>query len=201
MVTWQLQKGRYYGACSRSNATCKSVKMIREDAIENQIIQMLEKLVCPSPAIIAWVADTMRRGRKDDIQTQERLAASVQLQIDRIGRMDESLYDDKLSGEITQEKYNEKHQQFVKQKAELSEQFSKLDTSFEQRLDQKLVLLELSQKAVQIYRTRTPEQKRLIISKLFENLTLKEGALSVTYTNFAQAIAEKVQETRNIMGV
>ncbi len=38
-----------------------------------------------------------------------------------------------------------------------------------------------------------------MISKLFEELTLKGGMLSVKYTTFAQAIAENVQETNKIM--
>jgi hypothetical protein len=46
---------------------------------------------------------------------------------------------------------------------------------------------------------KSPEQKRLIISKLFKDMAPKEGSLSVKYTRFAQAIAENVSETRNII--
>jgi hypothetical protein len=67
-------------------------------------------------------------------------------------------------------------------------------------LEQRLVLLELSQKAASIYRTRTPEQKRLIITKLFTNITRNQGALSVTYTDFSRAIAQNVLKTKEILG-
>jgi hypothetical protein len=46
---------------------------------------------------------------------------------------------------------------------------------------------------------KPPDQKRLIISKLFKQLTIKEGSLSVEYTDFARAIEEKVQKTRILM--
>jgi hypothetical protein len=62
-----------------------------------------------------------------------------------------------------------------------------------------LVILELSQKAAVLYAKKTPEQKRLIISKLFEKLTLKGGVLSVKYSKFAEAIASNVQTTKELM--
>ncbi|MCA9342976.1 hypothetical protein KC950_03135, partial [Candidatus Saccharibacteria bacterium] len=69
------------------------------------------------------------------------------------------------------------------------------------RLKHKLVLLELSQKASSIYMKRSPDHKRVIITKLFENITYKGGVVSVKYTRFARAIAENVLETRKILGV
>lgn len=200
-VTWQWQKGRYYGVCRRKSAACKSFKLLREDHVEALIVGMLKQLVCPSPEIIEWVASAMQEHYKDNIETHERLSASIQAQIERLERMDINLYDDKLSGDISQERYEEKHEQFVKEIKELSEKLSQQDSLLAQRLEQKLVLLELSQKAAEIYENKSPEAKRLIISKLFKNLTIKRGILSVTYTNFARAIAENVLETTKLLGV
>ncbi len=134
-----------------------------------------------------------------DIENHERLLTSIQQQIDRISRMDDVLYDDKLSGEITLSKYKEKHEAFITQKAELLTQLDTIDKSAGHRLERKFAILELSQKAAQIYAQKQPQQKRLIISKLFSKLTLKEGVLSVSYTTFAQVLVEKVIETRHVI--
>lgn len=141
----------------------------------------------------------MRNNFQETIENREQLAASLQAQIDRISRMDDTLYDDKLSGEITKGKYEEKHTQLVSQKQALNEQLAGLEVSNSKRLEECLVLLELSQKAPDLYQYKTPEQKRLILSKLFNKLTLTNGTLSVSMTYFANAIAEKVQITRNLM--
>jgi site-specific DNA recombinase len=199
VVTWQLQKGRYYGACRRDKDGCKQAKLLREDRVEAMIVSMLNDLVSPSQEIIDWVADTMRTRYKDSTEQNDRLMDSIQTQLHRIDRMEDSLYEDKLSGEITKGKYEEKHEQFIKQKEELNDRLNNLNTSTSKRLEQRLVILELSQKAAQIYPKKTPEQKSLILSKLFTKLTLKAGLLSVSYTKFARAIAENVQETRNLM--
>ncbi len=199
VVTWQKQKAHYYGTCQRSSEACKGRKLLREDRIEAMVTEMLTKLVCPSPEVIDWVSNVMRKEHQDDIEKREKLAASVQLQIERIQRMDDSLYDDKLAGEITSERYRDKHEQLMTQKDELSEQLVKIDIGSGYRLEQRLVLLELTQKASILYAKKSPEQKRLIITKLFKNLAYHDGFVSVKYTNFARAVAEKVQETHKIM--
>ncbi len=76
---------------------------------------MLERLVSPSDELLDWVAATMREQHKTSIEQRDKMIQSIQIQIDRIGRMDDGLYDDKLSGDISQDKYKEKHEGFVTQ--------------------------------------------------------------------------------------
>lgn len=88
----------------------------------------------------------------------------------------------------------------MSQKAELRQRLDAIDKAASKRLDHVLVFLELSQKAAQIYATRSPQQKRLIITKLFKNIQLDNDILSVNYTEFAQAIAQNALETRKLIG-
>lgn len=199
IVTWQLQKGHYYGVCRRLTDACKQGKMLREDYVEDMVVAELRKLVCPSSEIIDWVANAMREQYKDRIAERERIVDTLQANVKRIQTMDEMLYDDKLSGDISKERYDEKHTQFMAQKADVEGQLVNIDASMGEHLEQRLVIFELSQKAADLYAKKTPEQKRLIISKLFEKLSLKGGVISVKYSKFAEAIADNVQKTRNLM--
>lgn len=198
-VTWQLQKGRYYGLCKRLSAACKAGKALREDRVEAMVSQMLKDLVCPAPEIIDWVIATMRQKYKRKIENHDNVAAFIQSQIDRIDRMDSNLYDDKLAGEISSSKYKEKHEQFIADKNELLKRLKTVERPMIQRLEQRVVILRLTQKAAEIFPKKAPEQKRLILSKLFEDMTISGGSLSVSYTEFAQIVAEKVLKTRNVM--
>ena len=199
MVTWQQQKGRYYGVCRRLTAACKQGKMLREDKVEELVINKLSQLVSPSPEIIDWVVSVMREQYADRIEKREQRISTIHSQIKRISLMDETLYDDKLSGEISKERYKEKHHNFIEQKAELETELANIDGSLKGRLEQRLAVLELSQKAAELYRHKTPAQKRLIISKLFENITLKRGSISVKYSKFANVISNNVQKTNEIL--
>lgn len=199
LVVWQLQKGRYYGICRRLTSDCKTGKMLREDQLEEMVITLLDNLVCPYREVIEWVAYAIRNEQQDTIASREKLIASIKTQLDRIGRMDDVLYDDKLAGDIPQSKYEEKHAQFAEERKALQDQLEKLDQSAGLQLEHTLVLLELSQRAAELYRKKTPEQKRIIISKLFKQLTLKKGALNFEYTTFTEVVAEKVLLTQKIM--
>lgn len=199
VVTWQLHKGYFYGACRRDSEACKRSKLLREDRVEALILDILKPLVCPSQEIIDWVAESMKEKYSKQTTDHERLVTSINTQISRINRMLDSLYDDKLAGEITKERYGEKYEQFMKEKTELSERINNLNKPLGLQLEQRLVLLELSQKAAQIYIKKSPDQKRLILSNLFCNFTLKDGSLSVEYTKFASAIAGNVQKTIKLM--
>jgi len=199
-VTWQLQKGRYYGACQRKLEGCKGNKLLREDRIEELVVDMLKSLVSPKPEIIEWVAAAMKESHKSDADTNKKLAASIELQLNRLHTMNNNLYDDKLAGEISTDKYKQKKAQLSSQISDLEERMSTLDQDSAKQLEQRLVLLQLSQKASEIFAERTVDQKRIIISKLFETITYKGGSLSVTYTEFADVIAENVLQTKKILG-
>jgi len=200
-VTWQLQKGRYYGICRRLSEKCRAGHALREDRVEAALLEQLRSLVCPLPEVIEWVIDSSRELNKANIEVKKKLRDSVELQIRRIDQMDENLYDDKLSGAITKERYEVKHEQFLKGQEELYKQLSEVGSSIDNANEQRLAILELSQKAAQIYEMRSPEDKRLIISKLFTNLCLKDGSVSVTYSKLVYIIAEKVIRTRKLMEV
>jgi hypothetical protein len=57
--------------------------------------------------------------------------AALRRDIGRIERMDDFLYDDKLASFISQEKYIEKHEQFIAEKAKLKERLEAIDETNE----------------------------------------------------------------------
>lgn len=199
-VTWQLQKDRYYGTCQRKNDVCKANKFLREDILEAQVVEMMGNLVSPSEEIIDWVVSAMQKKHKADIEGNNRIAVSIQTQLERIKRMETNLYDDKLSGEIPFELYEQKRTELRAEQTQLEEKLSQIDQTMGIMLEKKLALFKLSQKAAQIYPNKTPEQKRTIITKLFSKLTYSGSTVSVNYTNFSRAIAQNVQKTRNVLG-
>ena len=111
-VSWQLQKGRYYGACQRRDERCKNrkYKYIREDVVQEVVKQELERLLCPSQSILEWVVDSMRSDVEKAADNRAEVEQNTKTRIERIKSMDEALYDDKLAGVITQERYESKHE-------------------------------------------------------------------------------------------
>ncbi len=199
LITWQLQKGHFYGACQRKLDDCKVNKLLRQDALEEEIQAMLKALISPTDEVVEWVSEAMREKHNKSLGNTVYLASSIETQLERIERMLANLYDDKLSGEITIERYDMKRTELQEQKTALESQLSSIDHQSGRKLEKKIVLLKLTQRAGKIYLKCTPEQRRLIISKLFEEITYKGGIVSVKYTKFTRAIAENVSETYKIL--
>ncbi len=201
VVTWQLQKGRYYGACQRRNPLCKVKKTIREDRLEESIQLLLNDLVCPSQQLIAWVTEQLEAKRKTTSHANEDSLEAINKQVDRLVRMDGDLYDDKLAGDITKDVYQTKHTAFMEQLNELRSKQTSLESKVNKNdLPQRLALLKLTQMAAKLYQTRTIDQKRVILTKLFSSLTYSDGAVSVKYSKFASVIANKTLKTKEILG-
>ena len=175
--------------------------MLREDRIEEMVIKEMKKLICPSPEIVDWIVEAISYQHSRLVEDTNKISEHLQGEIRRISRMDDNLYDDKLSGLITNERYKVKHEQLMSEKASFEEQLSTIGDTLEDRLAQRMSILKLSQKASEIYQNKTSEQKRFIISKLFEKLTLKSGTISVKYTKFVMVLSQKVQETHKLMEV
>lgn len=199
-VTWQLQKGRYYGACQRRNPACKVKKTIREDRLEETIQELLNELVCPSPELIDWVTIELKKRGNESNRTSEDTLASIGAQIDRLLRMDSDLYDDKLAGDIPKDLYLSKHTTLMEKLNELRAQQDSLESKSKNDMPQRLALLKLSQKAAELYATRSIAQKRVILTKLFSSFTYCDGSVSVTYSKFAEVIANKTLKTKAILG-
>lgn len=201
VVTWQLQKGRYYGACQRRNPACKIKKTIREDRLEETIQELLDELVCPSQELIDWATQQLEAKRETTSQTHEDSLKSINAQIDRLVRMDGDLYDDKLAGDITKDIYQAKHTNFMEQLNDLRTKQTTLENKVSKNdLPQRLALLKLSQMAAQLYQTRTITQKRVILTKLFSSFIYSDGSVSVKYSKFAEVIANKTLKTKEILG-
>jgi hypothetical protein len=200
VLTWQLQKGRYYGCCKRSSELCCERKFIREDLVEQVIVSALIDLVNPCPVIIDWFIADVKTQHAEADELRATSMASVEIQINRIKRMEDILYDDKLSGEISIERYKHKQASLEQQRTALECKLKQLTADKASHLEQRIFLLELTQKAAEIYTTRTPDQKRLLFSKLFSSITNTKEGVSVKYTKFAEIIAQKSLQTQQLLG-
>lgn len=200
VITWQMQKDRYYGACQRLRTECKGRKTIREDKLEEDIKRMLQNLVSPKPEVVEWAMNELRARDETECLSVKESIKGINAQIDRYSRMDSRLYDDKLAGDISRETYQAKHDAFMEQINALEAEKERLERALDSKTDKIIAFTKLSQKAAELYDSRSINQKRIIITKLFQNITYEDGFVSVKYKELAQVIANKSLETREILG-
>ena len=194
--SWQLQKGAYYGSCQRRLEACKGKKYLREDHVDALFKDMLRELVCPSPEVIAWTMQELKENHQNKINNRDETIAALRLKIERISRMDEELYDDKLSGEISKERYLPKHEQLMADKQAALAELDKVDSADSEQNQKSMTILELSQNAATIYEKRSNDERREILIELFSKMTANGNSVSVTLTDFARSIMQKSRKNR-----
>jgi site-specific DNA recombinase len=201
-ITWQRQKGRLYGGCQRKTVECKKQKFVREDAVMTLIERRLDDLICPAPQVVDWLVTLLQQDFQLSIDNTEQAQKALDDRIARIKRMDDMLYDDKLAGLVSAERYQEKHDGFMSELNGLEKQKGGVSQKYEEKYMKGISDIELSQDAKRLFADAnvTNDDKRVILTKLFASISLKDNIVSVTYTKLAQAIAQKSVQTREILG-
>lgn len=112
--------------------------------------------------------------------------------------MDEALYDDKLAGVISQERYEAKHESFMNEIETLELAMASFDNTVTERKRRGVYMLELSQRAAKYYDEKDDDEKRQILIELFENIVFKDNSVSVSLKDRAELIAKYSSISRDI---
>ncbi len=195
LVSWERHlRGQTYGYCKKYRP-CDERVVCNEGEIEDQIIHSLSVLQLSSERVAGWLRKALRESHKDAISYRETSMAELQKQLDRISRMLDNLYDDKLDGSVTPEVYTNKFAQLSAEKKEITKRVEQQADAELSYLDTAALIFDLSQRAVEIYKHGSNEQKRLIFSHVFEKLIIRGNVLEAHYTRPYELLAKAVEQT------
>ncbi len=136
------------------------------------------------------------------VNNVEEAQKALDERIERIKRMDDMLYDDKLAGLISGERYQNKHDSFISEINDLQKQKGGISQEYETKYMNGISEIELSQDAKRLFadENTSSDDKRIILTKLLEKISLKDNSVSVTYTKLTQAIARNSGLSKEILG-
>jgi len=200
-ITWQLQKGNLYGSCQRKLPECKANKMLRESTVHEQLIEQMGQLISPSQEVFRWVVDRISNDYAVNNGSVVQIKQGLSQRITRLENMAEMLYDDKLAGEITKERYDAKKADIQKQLTELRDQLDLAAVTTQEIHENAVDIIELTQQAKAQYTDSDMgnDAKRTILTKLFDEVVYMSGSVSVKLSFLAESIAKRSEETRQIM--
>ena len=201
VVTWEKHKGHYYGACQRDLVECKQNKYLREESAQQIFVDKMANLISPSKAVIDWLINHLDTSFTESNNNVIEYKDSLLTRISRLKKMDEMLYDDKLSGEITRERYDTKHAEIIKQTEQLNDEVLVAEATSIDKHKQAIDLIQLTQNAKDEFLSEnlTNDAKRTILTELFESAVYETNSISVKYTDFVESIAKRSQESKRIL--
>jgi site-specific DNA recombinase len=198
MITWELHKGRYYGRC-KGDRGCTRKKYARQDEVEAELMRVFDKLICPSPAILAWVVGALKERHARDMDVRDATVNQMERRKKDLARRLDLIYEDRLDGRIDADEYDRRKQMLVTEQAELERRLANQADDYATRLEQGLKVLELTQNAAELYQLRDTLGRRAIIGGLFTNLTLNGKDIKAELTPLVEAISETARKHRELV--
>lgn len=178
-LTAELKKGKYiyYHCTGKRGGDCKK-DYIRQEEIEKVFVQLMERIDIPKE-----INDEIRKALKEmqyaKTDFENTSTDSITKQIKTLtGRID-NLYSDKLDGKITEEFWQEKNNQWHREKDQLINKLNSLNNASQTFYECSDLLLNWIEEVPQQFVNRPAEIKRKILNLVCQNLSYKDKKLSV----------------------
>ncbi len=193
VITWELQKQHWYGHCNHYRK-CSQKSYLRQEEVEKQLFPYFDKIAPKNDRILQWLDEALKEHHGEEIKLTTTKRSQLNAQFERIQKRLEAMYLDKLDGRITMEFYDTKFKEFTEEKEVILSELQKLNNDNNLYYEAGYAIHLLASKAKEIYQSEkaTVEEKRLLLSYVFSNQTLKDRTLAVNYTPAFEFLAKWV---------
>ncbi len=167
----------YYHCTKRTSKDC-SQKTIVLDKLENQINQILRNIYIPEE-FIEWAISSLKNDLSIDIEDRKKLIESHKKERELLIKKRNNLTELKLKSLIEDEEYSAKKEEIRASELVLTALIEKLEKESNAGMEEMESLLKFGSTAVEVFTNGTLEQKRIILSSLGSNLSLKDKILHI----------------------
>src|SRR3989344_982941 len=171
-VTPEKHKGHVYYHCTQYNGK-HGAEWLREETITEQIGNVFKKLQVPDYVLEQIVASlqTSHEGKADFRETQyKQLTEEHEIYTKRL----EKIYIDRLDGRITDNEYDKFYQSFREKVAEIDTRLSILQEADDNYYITARYLLELANRAYELFKSSEVEERRQLIKLVLSNLRVED---------------------------
>lgn len=178
-----------YYHCTKFETNC-SQQAVNETVIEAQIATSLQGLEMPQEAV-SYVALGLKTSLTTKRATTDKIKQNFEEEKKLLEERLDSLYEDKLDGEISKDFYERKAKEYSVRIKDLDDKISKMTMASLDYYDFGSKILELANKASFLYEKANPEEKKELLAYLLSNSTLKDKKAFVSYKKPYDKILER----------
>jgi site-specific DNA recombinase len=189
----EVQKGFRYYRCTRFETACTQRSYSREEKLEEQILTFLEGLHIKNDRLAAWLKKALQESHVDEMEYHNSAIQELNGRFTKQMQKVDTLYDEKLEGNITPEFYERKFAQYSQELDDVTNALQRHKNANLSYIELGASILDLTQRAREIYAYASPEKKRKLLSIVFAGLRLKDKTLVPDYNKAFQFIRERVE--------
>lgn len=194
-VSWQVQKQKNYGRCTRHNTSCTQIKYIKENELEKKIIELLKSLQCKDKRMLEWVRKALKENHKYETEGREK-AMQIHLKAkEKWQKRLDAVYEDKIDKKVSLEFYNRKYDEYTLELRSTDSTIAKLEEANRKYLNVGSAIFELAQASAEIYiNCPTEVEKRALLNDVFSNIKIKDGNIDPDYKNGIELVAKRAKK-------
>lgn len=196
-ITWERQKERLYGYCNHFKP-CSQTASIKEDKIESQLIDCLDKLRVINTRLRSWIRKVVKEGHRDEVEYHQLILEDLNQKLEKAQKRLDKLLDMKVDEEIDEATYKKKFKEYSDEKDSILDSIEKHSKMQVKSVQYSVSFYELSQRAKEIYlRKKDVEDKRGLMRLMFASLDIEAntGTLTATYTKPFKILSELIEWT------
>ncbi len=186
-ITGEIHKGKYiYYRCA---PRCTKEPFVRQEKLIEQFAEVVKRLKMTQRLVDKVVPALKESFRDIQAETQERMA-DARTRYDRIGKLIDSAYEDKLEGRIDDEFFLRKRAEWDRQRVEIQGELERLDAVNGRTMDMAFQVFELANSAYSLFVQRNPHEQRDLLDIVLSNCTLTGGVVTPTFRKPFDILAE-----------
>ncbi|MFC2066819.1 recombinase family protein [Chloroflexota bacterium] len=171
MITPEKKKGKYvYYHCTGYYGKHNGA-WLREEELTKQFAQLYKSLQIPKD-IIDEITLSLRDSHRDKTQFHRTMIDGLRKEHDRYETRIERMYEDKLDGSITESMYDKKRKEYRAKQKEISDKLARLSIADEEYYVTSEYLLQLANRAYDLFMSSEAEEKRQLLQMTLQNLKL-----------------------------
>ena len=189
----EIKKGRYvYYHCTGYKGKCPD-PYTREEVFEEKFTELLEGLSFDNE-VLEWVTEALRQSHEDEKDYHDEAISRLQNEYRRLQSRIDAMYLDKLDGKIDEASFERKAREWREEQDRIQRTIEEHQGANQSYLDEGIRILELSQRAHELFQKQEAREKRRLLNFILSNCTWKNGELEVTYRQPFDMIAEMHRE-------
>ena len=170
-ITPEKHKGHIYYHCTQYNGK-HGAEWLREETITEEIGSVFKRLQIPD-WVLEQVVENLNNVHKDKMDFHNKQFDKLTDEHKSITKMMDNLYLDKLKGRITDDEYDKFYQSFREQLAEIDTRLGMLQEAEDNYYITAKYLLELANRAYELFKSSEVEERRQLIKLVLQNLRVE----------------------------
>jgi hypothetical protein len=182
-ITWEIQKGHWYGHCNHYK-NCSQKVWVRQENVEEQLFPLFDNIAPKNEKVINWLKKALKEHHEEETDYNTQKRKELNKIIERADKRQEKAYQDRVDGRIPAHLCEKMIFDSDVERKDALEALNKLGEARLAYYEAGYAIHELALHAKEIYQSQevSTEEKRLLLSQVFSNLTLKDGVIKPNYT-------------------